>query len=141
MIGIRASLHEGLAFRLASRKDGRILGTSEIVFEWTEARRPSRRRVSFDSQRRMLLDDKKFFPLGHYTGSMSVADMEQYKRGPYNFAIQYAGITTAQLDRWQKAGVFVAWGMPSCRSPLISGRLEEWGGGGLGDCGIGGLGE
>ena len=38
---------------------------------------------------------------------MSVEDMEQYKRGPYNFAIQYAGITTAQLDRWQKAGVFV----------------------------------
>ena len=66
------------------------------------------RRVSFDSQRRMLLDGKKFFPLGHYTGAMSVEDMEQYKRGPYNFAIQYAGITTAQLDRWQKAGVFVA---------------------------------
>ena len=95
-----------LAFRLASRTDGRIFGTAEIAFERTAAVRP--RRVSFDSQRRMLLDGKKFFPLGHYTGQMSVEDMEQYKRGPYNFAIQYAGITTAQLDRWQKAGVFVA---------------------------------
>ena len=63
--------------------------------------------MSFDIQRRMLLDGKKFFPLGHYTGQMSVEDMEQYKRGPYNFAIQYAGITTAQLDRWQQAGVYV----------------------------------
>ena len=96
-----------LAFRLASRKDGRIVGTSEIAFERTAADAP-RRRVSFDGQRRMILDGKKFFPLGHYTGQMSVEDMEQYKRGPYNFAIQYAGITTAQLDRWQKAGVFVA---------------------------------
>ena len=95
-----------LAFRLASRTDGRIFGTAEIAFERT-AVPPSRRRVSFDSQRRMLLDGKKFFPLGHYTGQMSVEDMEQYKRGPYNFAIQYAGITTAQLDRWQQAGVYV----------------------------------
>ncbi len=95
-----------LAFRLASRKDGALFGTAEIAFERTATALP--RRVSFDSQRRMLLDGKKFFPLGHYTGQMSVEDMEQYKRGPYNFAIQYAGITTAQLDRWQKAGVFVA---------------------------------
>ena len=96
-----------LTFRLASRKDGRIVGTSEIAFERTAADAP-RRRVSFDSQRRMLLDGKKFFPLGHYTGQMSVEDMEQYKRGPYNFAIQYAGLSEVQLDRWQKAGVFVA---------------------------------
>ena len=94
-----------LAFRLVSRKDGTIFGTAEIAFERTAAALP--RRVSFDSQRRMLLDGKKFFPLGHYTGQMSVEDMEQYKRGPYNFAIQYAGITTAQLDRWQQAGVYV----------------------------------
>ena len=96
-----------LAFRLASRKDGQIVGTSEIAFERTMADAP-RRRVSFDSQRRMLLDGKKFFPLGHYTGAMSVEDMEQYKRGPYNFAIQYSGLSEVQLDRWQKAGVFVA---------------------------------
>ena len=109
-----------LAFRLASRKDGTLFGTAEIAFERMAAVLPCEsgragsplpaapRRVSFDSQRRMILDGKKFFPLGHYTGQMSVEDMEQYKRGPYNFAIQYAGITTAQLDRWQKAGVFVA---------------------------------
>ena len=116
-----------LAFRLASRKDGALFGTAEIAFERTAAlpcefgragsplpavaacgHAALPRRVSFDSQRRMILDGKKFFPLGHYTGAMSEADMEQYKRGPYNFAIQYAGITTAQLDRWQKAGVFVA---------------------------------
>ena len=96
-----------LAFRLASRKDGQIVGTSEIAFERKGTDAP-RRRVSFDSQRRMLLDGKKFFPLGHYTGAMSVEDMEQYKRGPYNFAIQYAGLSEVQLDRWQKAGVFVA---------------------------------
>ena len=69
-----------LAFRLAARTDGRVLGTSEIAFGRTDARRAPRRRVSFDSQRRMLLDGKKFFPLGHYTGQMSVEDMEQYKR-------------------------------------------------------------
>ena len=98
---------QSMVFALTSRTDGKTVGTGEIAFE----RLPggvSRRRVSFDSQRRMILDGKKFFPLGHYTGAMSVEDMEQYRRGPYNFAIQYAGINTTQLDRWQKAGVFVA---------------------------------
>ena len=96
-----------MTFRLTMRDGGETVGTGAVAFERKGAAVP-RWRVSFDSQRRMLLDGKKFFPLGHYTGQMSVEDMEQYKRGPYNFAIQYAGITTAQLDRWQKAGVFVA---------------------------------
>ena len=96
-----------MTFRLTMRDGGETVGTGTVAFEREGADVP-RRRVSFDSQRRMLLDGKKFFPLGHYTGAMTEEDMEQYRRGPYNFAIQYAGIDVAQLDRWQKAGVFVA---------------------------------
>ena len=96
-----------MAFRLALRSSGKTVGSGEVAFERKKADAP-RRRVSFDSQRRMLLDGKKFFPLGHYTGAMTEEDMAQYRRGPYNFAIQYSGINTTQLDRWQQAGVFVA---------------------------------
>ena len=52
-----AMCKQKLAFRLASRKNGRIAGEAEIAFERT-AVPPSRRRVSFDSQSRMLLDEK-----------------------------------------------------------------------------------
>ena len=96
-----------MTFRLTMRDGGETVGTGAVAFERKEADVP-RRRVSFDSQRRMLLDGKKFFPLGHYTGAMTEEDMEQYRRGPHNFAIQYDGISTTQLDRWQKAGVVVA---------------------------------
>lgn len=96
-----------LAFRLLSKKDGTVFGSAEIAFERKAQNAPCRR-VSFDSQRRMLLDGKRFFPLGLYVYAMSPEDMEQYKRGPFNFAVQYGDITTEQLDRWQKAGVIVA---------------------------------
>ena len=97
-----------MKFTLSVRADGRPLGEMETAFTRTRVRNPERRRVSFDSQRRMILDGKKFFPLGHYTGYMSAEDMKQYKRGPYNFAVQYGGINNRQLDAWQKAGVYVA---------------------------------
>ncbi|MBR4654760.1 MAG: hypothetical protein IKO72_15500 [Kiritimatiellae bacterium] len=95
------------AFKLASRKDGKTIGTAEVAFERT-APGAVRRRVTFDSRGRMLLDGRKFFPLGHYTGAMNDADMAEYKRGPHNFAIQYGAVTPEQLDRYQKAGVYVA---------------------------------
>ncbi|MBR4651853.1 MAG: hypothetical protein IKO72_00700 [Kiritimatiellae bacterium] len=94
-------------FSLTSRKDGKTVDTKEIAFERT-APGAGRRRVSFDGQGRMLLDGRKFFPLGHYTGSLSPEEMAEYKRGPYNFAIQYGAVTTEQLDRYQAAGVYVA---------------------------------
>ena len=96
-----------MAFRLSSRADGKAVATSDIAFTRT-GKDPVRRRVTFDNRQRMLLDGKKFFPLGHYTGYMSEEDMKRYKRGPYNFAVQYAGIDSRQLDRWHEAGVFVA---------------------------------
>ena len=96
-----------MVFRFRSREGGEVTDSAEIAFERT-APGASHRRVSFDSQRRMLLDGKRFFPLGLYTGAMSDADMVEYKRGPYNFAIQYGNISVSQLDKWGKAGVYVA---------------------------------
>jgi len=96
-----------MSFSLTKRADGTTVGAADVSFERTAEGIPHRR-VSFDGQRRMLLDGKKFFPLGLYTGGMNDEELKLYKRGPYNFAIQYGNINTAMLDRWQKAGVVVA---------------------------------
>jgi hypothetical protein len=97
-----------IKFALAARDGGRIVAEKDIEFTRTAVGDARKRRVTFDSQRRMILDGKKFFPLGHYTGYMSADSIKQYRRGPYNFAVQYGGIDERQLDAWQKAGVFVA---------------------------------
>ena len=97
-----------MKFVLASRDNGKGIAAEKVEFTRLPESNPQKRRVSFDSQCRMILDGKRFFPLGHYTGYMSPDDIKQYKRGPYNFAVQYAGINERQLDEWQRAGVFVA---------------------------------
>jgi len=97
-----------LKFVLVARDGGKVIADKEVEFARTVGGNPEKRRISFDSQCRMILDGKRFFPLGHYTGYMSPDDIKQYKRGPYNFAVQYGGIDERQLDAWQKAGVFVA---------------------------------
>lgn len=85
---------------------GAVLGSQSVSFTRTTG--PLKRRVTFDSRRRMLLDGKPFFPLGHYVGRMTDEDIQQYRRGPHNFVVRYSGVDAAELDRWQKAGVFVA---------------------------------
>lgn len=87
-------------------KGGAVLGSQSVPFTRTDG--PLKRRVTFDSRRRMLLDGKPFFPLGHYTSRMTDNDMAEYKKGPHNFAIQYGDMTVEDLDRWLKAGVVVA---------------------------------
>lgn len=97
-----------MLFNLMSRNDGKMIGSSEISFTRTADTSLSKSRLSFDSQHRMILDGKRFFPIGHYTGRMTDEDMEQFKRGPYNFAVQYGRMNVEHLNRWQKAGVYVA---------------------------------
>lgn len=65
------------------------------------------RRVAYDSQHRMLLDGKPFFPLGMFTRYMSSEDFEIYGKGPFNFAVQYDLPTISDLDAYGKIGVVV----------------------------------
>lgn len=104
-----ASLAKGtqlLLVTIRNVQDGSVAGSGTVSF--TRCDKPRARRVTFDAQRRMYLDGKPFFPLGHYVGRMTDEDIAEYKRGPHNFVIQYGGATAAELDRWQKAGVYVA---------------------------------
>ena len=95
---------QDLAFTLRDTAGGAVLGTANLAF----TRAVPRRRVTFDAQRRMHVDGKPFFPLGLYVGRMADGDYAEYKRGPYNFAVQYGGTSAADLDKWRQAGVFVA---------------------------------
>ena len=97
--------HQKLGFSLKEKSDGKVIATRELGF--TRLAEPLKRRVTFDG-RRMLLDGKPWFPLGLYTGRMTDEDIREYARGPFNFACQYGRITVEDLDRWQRAGVYVA---------------------------------
>lgn len=93
-------------FRLVSRADGVDIASTSLKVRCTET--PRRRRVAIDAKGRALLDGKPFFPLGLYAGRMTDEDLAEWKKGPFNFAVQYHVVTAKDLDRWQSVGVFVA---------------------------------
>lgn len=95
-----------VVFRLVSRANGVPIASASLRVVCTES--PRRRRVAIDAKGRALLDGKPFFPLGLYAGRMTDDDLAIWKKGPFNFAVQYHQVTAKDLDRWQSIGVFVA---------------------------------
>ena len=103
-------LQEGeqtVRFFLKDKGSGRMLGSAERVF--TRLAAPRKRHVSFDAHGRMLVDGKKFFPVGHFiNGGMKDEDLAEYCRSPHNFALMYDRTTVSELDRLHAAGILVA---------------------------------
>lgn len=95
-----------LSLKVTCVPEKKVLGEKTLRF--TRLAHPMRRRVAYDAHRRMLLDGKPFFPLGMYTGNMQKEDFEIYGDGPFNFAIHYGTVKTADLDAYGKMGVLVA---------------------------------
>ncbi|HOF62284.1 MAG TPA: hypothetical protein PK251_14895 [Candidatus Latescibacteria bacterium] len=97
---------QSVVFRLVRRADGDVLGSTDLKVRCTET--PRKRRVAIDAKGRTLLDGKPFFPIGLYTGRMSDEDLVVWKKGPFNFAMQYGEVSAQDLDRWQSIGVYAA---------------------------------
>ena len=85
-----------VAFRLSGR-DGRTLGTASLEFTRLDA--PPRRRVSIDRHRRAVVDGKRFFPLGLYSGSLDASLIQRrWKDSPFNCIMPYSMPTPEQMD-------------------------------------------
>ena len=103
---------QDLTLSLVRRTDGSVIVRRTLAFTRTET--APVRRVAFDSRRRMLLDGKPFFPVGHFVsgpkdgGPLPDQVFEDYRKAPFNFVMQYDGTCVADLDRWQKLGVCAA---------------------------------
>ena len=103
---------QDLSVSLVRRADGSVIASHSLAFTRTGSAPVCR--VSFDSRRRMLLDGKPFFPVGHFVsgpktgGPLPEQVFEDYAKAPFNFVMQYDGTCVADLDRWQKLGVCAA---------------------------------
>ena len=88
------------------RKDGSPLGSRELVFERVD-RLPSRK-VTIDGHHRAIVDGKPFFPLGLYSSSREVENLDVYCEGPFNCILPYALKPDArELDPYQAKGLKV----------------------------------
>ncbi len=94
--------------RFEVRRDGLEKPYGEASLRLTRLDRPLRRRVTYDSAHRMRLDGKPFYPLGMYTGRIKDEEFKIYADSPFNFVMQYGGVTRKDLDKWEKIGVLVA---------------------------------
>lgn len=97
---------------------------AEATRKVTKVEQPVRRRVGIDRLGRALLDGKPFFPLGMYADKPNIKSIAQYKKGPFNFVVQYGNVTTNSLNLWQSIGVYVA-ASPNCYSKRRIMTIEE----------------
>ena len=106
-----ASLLKGAQdIRLIVSCKGEAKPIGEASLGFTRLEKPLCRRVVFDAERKMLLDGKRFFPLGMYTSTeMTKEGYGYYSQAPFNFAVQYGRASTvAQLDAYAAIGVYAA---------------------------------
>lgn len=94
---------QSVVMRLKRRGD--VIGEVSRAIEKTSS--PVKRHISIDASRRVVMDGKRFFPLGLYAYKPDEKAPEYWKGSPFNFAVQYGGVTPEELDRWQDAGVYI----------------------------------
>lgn len=99
---------QDVRLRVSRKGEAKALGEASLCFARLE--KPLCRRVTFDAERKMLVDGKRFFPLGMYTSTMMTKEnYDYYSQAPFNFAVQYGRASTvAQLDAYAAIGVFAA---------------------------------
>lgn len=74
----------------------------------TRTAEPIRRRITIDKSRRVLIDGRRFFPLGMYTNrGMKPEEFELWAQAPLNFTTMYGGVDLQTLDRFAKTGTYV----------------------------------
>ncbi len=63
--------------------------------------------VYFDNQKRLVVHNKKVFPLGMYWGSVNEADLKIYSDSKFNFILPYSSPTPDQMNLAEKYNVKV----------------------------------
>ena len=96
------------------KRSGGLLGSTSLSF--TRAPRP-RRRVDLDDAGRVLLDGKRFFPIGIYA-TLAPASLEMITNSPFNSIIAYQLPTLAQLDAIAAAGRLLCYNLQRKESEL-----------------------
>lgn len=81
---------------------GREIGRNALAFE--RVRKLPKRRVSFDSFGRCLVDGRLFFPLGMYAMRITPEMLAIYTNSPFNCVMPYQ-TTPDMLDLCQSAGI------------------------------------
>ena len=101
-VGELALGEQKVEFVLA-KKGGERVGAAETRFVRT-ASDPGRR-VSLDACGRLVVDGRRFFPLGFYNGGLSQGQMRQYfKDSPFNCIMPYSMPKRADLDVAHECG-------------------------------------
>jgi len=98
---------QDVGFRLRFR-DGRTVAATKRAF--TRHATMPKRRIAFDSAKRLLIDGKKFFPLGMYDAPRDAVGLKKYLEAPFNFTTQYGGmgLTRQTMEMYAANGVYVA---------------------------------
>ena len=115
-----------VTFVLRSRANGKEIDRASCLF----TRAAVRRRVSFDSFGRTLVDGKPFFPLGMYARDVTPRVLAFYTNGtPYNCIMPYHAPSGKMLDSCWAAGLMVVYSVKDlvygCRPGMAKFRTEE----------------
>ena len=115
-----------VTFVLRSKADGQEIDRASCLF----TRAAVRRRVSFDSFGRTLVDGRPFFPLGMYARDVTPGVLALYTNGtPYNCIMPYHAPSGKMLDSCWAAGLMVVYSVKDlvygCRPGMASFRTEE----------------
>ncbi len=95
-------------FVLFRKSDRKVLGAQDLDFRRI-AKYPTKG-VRIDSRRRLVVDGKRFFPIGMYWGSVSEKELDEYVAGgPFNCLMPYDGnLSRKTFDLCEKRGLKVA---------------------------------
>lgn len=89
-------------FELTGKGDAK-LGTARLTFFRIQS--PTQRRVTFDRFNRTYVDGKLFFPLGMFANRLNKAELDIYRKGPFNCILPYR-MADDTFDLCRDAGVF-----------------------------------
>lgn len=96
---------QDILFRLRL-KSGQTVATKALPF--TRHKEMPRRRIAFDSARRLIVDGKPFFPLGMYGCPEDEEGIKKYLEAPFNFTTLYGLAGRKRLDPYAAHGIYVA---------------------------------
>lgn len=101
-----------------------------------------KRTCRIDEHRRLLVDDKPFFPIGMYWSGITPADLEVYARSKFNCLMPYGSPTRQQMDLAHQHGLKVIYSIkdwyagstwcpksirsPANEEPMVRARVREF---------------
>ena len=83
------------------------VGPEEKELVFVRVRKLPDRRVSIDPSGWCLVNGRKFFPLGMYSGEVKETWMREYAKAPFNCVVPYWPVTQEALDICWKYGIMM----------------------------------